>query len=160
MDGDSRRNCIQWLGKHASFSMRTQLQLELLRKLRQRKGQAKGFTLIELMIVVAIVGLLSAVALPQFLGARAAADAGAAIGEIVGLGKECAVYLTSGGVGTPVANCATGADRSFSRTWSGTVQNLNCLGVTNGSTGRSVATVTVTSVGVMSCAFTAPATGT
>ncbi len=132
--------------------MRTQLQLELLRKLRQRKGQAKGFTLIELMIVVAIVGLLSAVALPRFLGTRDAADAGAAIGQIVGLGKECGVYLTAGGVGTPPTDCAT-SGASFSRSWSGTVQNLNCLGVTNGATGRSAATVTVSSVGVLSCTF-------
>jgi type IV pilus assembly protein PilA len=132
--------------------MRTQLQLELLRKLRQRKGQAKGFTLIELMIVVAIVGLLSAVALPRFLGTRDAADAGAAIGQIVGLGKECGVYLTSGGVGTPVANCPT-TGATFSRAWSGTVANLNCLGVTNGTDGESKATVTVTSVGVLSCTF-------
>jgi len=117
-----------------------------------KKAIQKGFTLIELMIVVAIVGLLSAVALPRFLGTRAAADAGAAIGEIVGLGKECAVYITSGGVGTPVANCPT-TGTSFSRSWSGTVQNLNCLGVTNGATGKSSATITVSSVGVMSCAF-------
>jgi type IV pilus assembly protein PilA len=134
------------------MSMRTQLQLELLRKLRQRKGQAKGFTLIELMIVVAILGLLSAVVLPQLLGVRSAGAAGAAIGEIVGLSKECSVYITSGGVGTPPANCpATGA--TFSRSWAGTVANLNCLGVTNGATGKSTATISVSSVGVMTCAF-------
>ena len=136
--------------------MRTQLQLELLRKLRQRKGQAKGFTLIELMIVVAILGLLSAVVVPQLLGVRSAGDAGAKIGEIVGLSKECSAYITSGGVGiAPAAapGCTTGASTSFSRSWSGTVANLNCLGVTNGSTGRSTATITVSSVGVMTCAF-------
>jgi len=132
--------------------MRTQLQLELLRKLRQRKGQAKGFTLIELMIVVAILGLLSAVVLPQLLGVRSAGAAGAAIGEIVGLAKECSVYITSGGVGQTVANCPT-AGTTFSRAWSGTVANLNCLGVTNGSAGKSTATITVSSVGVMTCAF-------
>jgi type IV pilus assembly protein PilA len=136
--------------------MRTHLQLALLRKLRQRKGQAKGFTLIELMIVVAILGLLSAVVVPQLLGVRSAGDAGAKIGEIVGLSKECSAYITSGGVGiapTAAPGCTTGASTSFSRSWSGTVANLNCLGVTNGSTGRSTATITVSSVGVMTCAF-------
>ena len=42
--------------------------------------------------MVAIVGLLSAVALPQFLNARNRADAKAKVGEIVGLAKECATY--------------------------------------------------------------------
>ena len=42
--------------------------------------------------MVAIVGLLTAVALPQFLSARNRADAKAAVGEIVGLAKECATY--------------------------------------------------------------------
>ena len=55
--------------------------LALMRSLRAKKSKvAQGFTLIELMIVVAIVGIISAVALPNFLGARAAASAGAAIG--------------------------------------------------------------------------------
>ncbi len=41
-----------------------------------------GFTLVEIMIVVAIIGLLAAVAIPNFVSVRAKAQAGACINNL------------------------------------------------------------------------------
>ena len=71
-------------------TLNSRLQLALLNRKKGRNLLEKGFTLVELMIVIVIVGVLSATAIPQFLGLRDRAVAGSTIGSIAGFAKECA----------------------------------------------------------------------
>jgi type IV pilus assembly protein PilA len=96
--------------------MNTQLKSILAKKLAAKK-KANGFTLIELMVVVAIVGVLTAVGLPQLTAAQDKAKDSAAKAEVVNAAKTCSIDVLTGASGYDTADfplvtgtCAAEAD--------------------------------------------------
>ena len=95
----------------------TSLQAKLTQNLASRLskkpgGFQQGFTLVELLVVVVIVGILSAVALPQFMSQTKRAAATEGTQQASSIAKQAAAYyLEQGTLGDVDETCETYAGK-------------------------------------------------
>ncbi len=94
--------------------------MERLKRVRQM-----GFTLVELMIVIAIIAILAAVAIPQYNAYMRKAKAK----DLIGVARNCAMEA--------VMQCKI--DNSTNVTWT----NLESCNVVNGTVGKYLTNVSV-----------------
>jgi len=71
--------------------------------MKKRQGQ-KGFTLIELMIVVAVIGVLSAIAIPQYQNYVKKSEAAAGLATLRALQTNIETYIADTGTFPETAN--------------------------------------------------------
>jgi len=76
----------------------------MLKRFLKRK---KGFTLVELLIVVAIIGILAGIAIPNFMGARTKAQVARAFADMDAIAKAEEMYAIDNSEYAPAASLTT-----------------------------------------------------
>lgn len=73
-----------------------------------KKRSKKGFTLIELIVVIAILGILALIAIPTFLGMRETANEGTVKSNLRNIQAAAVMYATTSNIDVYDVDDATG----------------------------------------------------
>lgn len=117
----------------------------------------RGFTLVEVIVVVAIFGMLTSAFFANFLTAKSRSQAAAKVGELIGIAHECSIDMSSqlqssityAGI---TYSCGNSSPVMLSATFPSGANGVACLSDITGEADTRVAVTIVTS-GAISCAF-------
>jgi len=126
-------------------------------KIFQPKNKA-GFTLVEIMIVVLIIGILLAIAIPNFVAARESSRAKACIGNLKQIDSATQQYcmdqkLSATNYGTGPAMTALVGTAAYIRA-TPACPSSGTYGIATSITGSPFCTISATSAGVPTAAGT------
>jgi prepilin-type N-terminal cleavage/methylation domain-containing protein len=83
----------------------------------QASSRSAGFTLVELLVVVGIIGVLTAVAVPAALGARSRANSSKDLSNMRQIGQGLALYAGENDGKLPPSSCFLETEEEMQRSW-------------------------------------------
>ena len=92
----------------------------------------KGFSLIELLIVVAIILIIAAIAIPNLLRSRMAANEASAVGSLRTINTAAVTFATTYGIGYPAALINLAPAASATSTSADLIDSVLSAGVKSG----------------------------